>query len=406
MLTLAYALNFLDRQIINILAESIKRDLQISDTQLGLLTGTAFGMFYSILGIPIARLADRTHRVRILSAALMVWSVFTGLCGLAASFTQLFIARLGVGIGEAGGTPASQSLLSDYFPASRRATALAIFSMGLPIGTALGFVVGGYLDALVGWRHALAIAAIPGVLLALVILWFLREPHRGAADGIDGTAMERPPFGPAIRELLRKRGLLYPVIGGSCAIFVNYVCNAWLPAFYIRLHGMDVGQAGLWIGLCVMTGGSVGVLGGGILVDRCRPKMHSAEVIVPAVTTVIALIALFGVLLAETTRTAIVWMFVFYTFITAWMGPTNAVVQRTAPIRSRSLATGLQLLIGNIVSLAVGPALVGWLSDTFGRSHGVEGLRLALLCVPAAGLIGAGFYIAARRHLQAAPATA
>lgn len=399
MLTLGYALNFLDRQIINILAESIKRDLAISDAQLGLLTGTAFGLFYSILGIPIARLADRTKRVNVLSAAILTWSAFTGLCGFTTNFIQLLLARLGVGIGEAGGTPASQSLLSDYIPHERRATALAIFSLGLPLGTALGFVVGGILDGIVGWRNALIIAAIPGIVLAAVIKIALREPDRGAADGLAGNKAERAPFAASLRTLLGLRGFLYTVIGGSCAIFVSYVCNAWLPAFFIRLHGLSVAQIGLWIGASVMIGGSVGVLAGGLLVDRLRKHIGSAEIWVPAIATALAAITLVGLLLTSDTALAIILMFLFYIFGTVWMGPTSAVVQRVAPLHSRSLATGVQLLIGNIVSLAIGPLLIGWLSDNFGKAHGVEGLRLALLFTPIVGLLGSAFYIAARRHL-------
>lgn len=399
MLTAAYALNFLDRQIINILAESIKRDLSISDAQLGLLTGTAFGLFYSILGIPIARLADRTNRVNVLGAALLVWSAFTAVCGITSNFVQLLLARLGVGVGEAGGTPASQSLLSDYFPHERRATALAVFSMGLPLGTAMGFAVGGYLDGLVGWRNALILAGIPGIGLAIVIKIFLREPRRGEADGLADTALNSTAFGPAVLQLLRCKSFLLTVGGGSCAVFISYVSNAWLPAFFIRLHEMEVAQVGIWIALCVSVGGSIGVLSGGIVVDRLRPYIKGAELWVPAVATTISVTALVGLLLAQDRTIAIAFMFVMYTFGTVWMGPTNAVVQRVASVRSRSLATGLQLLIGNMVSLTVGPLLVGYLSDRFGETYGVEGLRIALLCIPVVGLVGGALYLAALPHL-------
>lgn len=400
LLTTGYALNFLDRQIINILAESIKRDLAISDAQLGLLTGTAFGLFYSILGIPIARLADRTSRVNVLSAALLIWSGFTGICGFTSNFGQLLLARLGVGVGEAGGTPASQSLLSDYFPHERRATALAVFSMGLPLGTALGFAVGGYLDGIVGWRNALIIAGVPGIFLAILIKLFLREPRRGEADGLADTASGDSAFWPAIRELLGRRSLILAVAGGSCAVFVSYVCNAWLPAFFIRLYGMEVSQIGVWLALCVSVGGSIGVLAGGIAVDRLRPRLPGAEVWVPAIASLISVAALLGLLLTRDRTIAIALMFVMYTFGTVWMGPTNAVVQRVSPVRSRSLATGLQLLIGNMVSLTLGPLLVGYLSDLFGRTYGVEGLRMALLFIPVIGVVAAVFYLSALPYLK------
>lgn len=401
MLTAGYALNFLDRQIINILAESIKRDLVISDAQLGLLTGTAFGLFYAVMGIPIARLTDRANRVNVLAAAIFVWSSFTALCGFATNFLQLFLARLGVGVAEAGGSPASQALLSDYFPHERRATALAVFSMGLPIGTALGFAIGGVLDAQIGWRWALVVAAVPGILLAILIKLYLREPRRGAADGLSEDTLEQLAFWPTVRVLLATRSFLYAVVGGSSAIFVTYVCNAWLPPFFIRLHDVAVADIGLWIGLSVMTGGTIGVVGGGVLVDRLRPHMQAPEAWVPAVATTIAALALVGILLAESLGTAIAFMVAFYTFGTVWLGPTNAVVQGVAPVRARALATGVQLLIGNIVSLAIGPVLVGWLSDSFGRTHGEEGLRMALLIVPALGVVGSAFYLLTIRHLVA-----
>lgn len=400
LLTLAYALNFLDRQIINILAESIKRDLRITDTQLGLLTGTAFGLFYAVLGIPIARLADRTNRVTVLSVSLFGWSLFTGICGLAAGFTQLLLARLGVGIGEAGGTPASQSLLSDHFPQDRRASALAVFSVGLPLGTALGFAAGGLLDGTVGWRNTLMIAAVPGVLLAVVIRALLREPQRGAADGRTDAPPRQQPL-PAVRELLRRKSLLRTVSGGSCAVFLTYVCNAWLPAFFIRLHGLSVSQVGMAIAACISVAGMAGVLAGGFAADWLRRKVPGGEVVLPAVSSALTVAAMAGVLLLRDTQAALACMFVMYGVGSVWLGPTNAVVQTVAPVHSRSLATGVQLLVGNIVSLALGPLLVGMLSDGFAPAHGAESLRLALLSVAGVGLIGSLFYLSALRHLQA-----
>lgn len=401
LLTAAYALSLLDRQIINILAESIKRDLLISDAQLGLLTGTAFGLFYATLGVPIASLADRTHRVNVLSLSLLVWSAFTGACGLASGFTHLLLARLGVGIGEAGGTPASMSLLSDYFPYDRRATALAILSMGLPLGTAIGFGFGGFLEGAVGWRNALLLASLPGIVLAIVIKLTLREPLRGGADLAAGETpmLERASALTTIMQLLRLPTFLRTVSGGACAVFVVYVSNAWLPPFFIRVHGMSVAEVGLWIGVSVCVGGTVGVLSGGMLADRLKSRLPAAELLVPAASTILAIAALSGALLAQDRGAALGCMAAMYVFGTVWMGPTSSIVQRVAPVRSRSLATGVQLLIGNMVSLTLGPWLVGALSDHFGRTMGVEGLRYALLCVPAVGLLGSVFYLSAVPHL-------
>lgn len=401
LLTAAYALSLLDRQIINILAESIKRDLAISDAQLGLLTGTAFGLFYATLGVPIASLADRTHRVNVLSLSLLMWSAFTGVCGLALGFTHLILARLGVGVGEAGGTPASMSLLSDYFPYDRRATALAILSMGMPLGTAIGFGFGGLLEGAVGWRNALLLASLPGVVFAIVIKLTLREPVRGGADLLPGSVASTDRVGAfkTIMQMLRLPTFLRTVCGGACAVFVIYVSNAWLPPFFIRVHGMSVSQVGFWIGGCVCVGGTVGVLSGGVIADRLKPHLPAAELLVPAISTLLAVSAVAGLLLSHNRVIALGCMAAMYIFGTVWMGPTSSIVQRVAPVHSRSLATGVQLLIGNMVSLTFGPWLVGALSDHFGRTMGVEGLRYALLCVPAIGLLGSLFYLSAVPHL-------
>lgn len=401
LLTLAYALSLLDRQVINILAESIKRDLAISDAQLGLLTGTAFGLFYTTLGIPIALLADRTHRVNVLTLSLLIWSVFTGLCGFAGSFTHLLLARLGVGVGEAGGTPASQSLLSDYFPYDRRATALAVLSMGMPLGTAIGFGFGGYLEGVVGWRNALLIAGVPGVVLAIIIKLTLREPLRGGSDTPTGDhgSIGQPSARATIAYLLRLPTFLRTVSGGACAVFMVYVSNAWLPPFFIRVYGMSVTEVGLWIGISVCIGGTIGVLSGGVIADRLKPHVPASELFVPALSTALTVAAMIGLLLSRDLAWALGFMIAVYLFGTVWMGPTSSIVQRVAPVRSRSLATGLQLLIGNMISLTVGPWLVGFLSDHFGQTMGAEGLRYALFCVPAVGALGILLYLSAVPHL-------
>lgn len=397
LLMLSYALNFLDRQIVNILAESIKRDMRISDTQLGLLTGTAFGLFYSILGVPIARLADRTSRVKVLSGALTIWSGFTIMCGFTTSYVQLFLARLGVGVGEAGGTPPAQSLISDYFPYERRATALAVFGMGLPLGSAAGFYLGGYFDQLLGWRHTLLLAGVPGILLAILIRMTLHEPVRGAADGL--TETRSLTTREALKTLLRLKTFVRTASGGACAILIIYVTNAWLPPFFIRLHGMSVYEIGTVLALCISVGGTVSVLLGGVIADRMRRRFARSEIWVSAGSMLITFVTLMVLLLAESTAVALGAMFVMYTFGYVFIAPTNSLAQRVAPVRSRSLASGLLLLVGNIVSLTIGPPLVGYLSDTFGQSYGDEGLRYALLCISGVSLLSAALYLSARNHV-------
>jgi len=401
-LVLVYALNFLDRQIINILAESIKRDLDISDTQLGLLTGTAFGIFYSLLGLPIARLADRSHRVNIIAASLAIWSTLTAVCGLTHTYAQLFLARLGVGIGEAGGTPASQALISDHFPVDRRATAMAIFNMGVPLGSFLGFLMGGYINDWLGWRAAFLIAGLPGLLLVVLIKLTLREPVRGAADGLQARAAEPPPPLRATLAMLFSRRSFAPVIlGGTCGIFIVYITNAWLPSYFIRLHGLTAGEAGRWLALCIGLGGALGAFGGGALVDFLKPRVPRAEIVVLATSTALSFPAFLLTVLSHDTNMALVGMFILYCLAYVWMGPTSSMVQSIAPVRSRALATGVQLFAGNVISLAFGPPLIGLLSDTFGVSMGQEGLRYALAIGSSVCLLGTGFYLLAGRWLLA-----
>jgi len=396
LLAAAYALNFLDRQIVNILGGSIKADLHLSDAEFGLLTGTAFGLFYATLGIPIARLADRTQRVGVLSLSLLVWSSFTMLCGFVKSYPQLFLARMGVGIGEAGGTPPSQSLICDYFPDARRATMLAIFNLGLPIGSALGFFVGGALEAAIGWQWTMIVAGIPGIVLAIVIKLCVRELPRGTADGLRSGEIRGESFGRSLKTLLANRSYLLVITGAACAVFMIYVTNAWIPQFFARVHGMKTPEIGAWIALCISVGGGIGVLGGGLVADGLKRRQWAGDLWVPAITLVVAFAAFLLILFAKQVPVALGAMFVMYLFGFAWIGPTSATAQRLAPVTSRSLATGVQLLIGNIVSLTLGPPLVGYFSDRFLPVYGDESLRYALLCVSWVGLLGAVCYIAAR----------
>lgn len=225
-LFVVYALNFLDRQVINVLGEAIKRDLGISDARLGLLMGTAFALFYSTLGLPFARLADRTHRVNIIAVSLLLWSGFTAACSLAGNYLQLFICRLGVGIGEAGGTPPSQSLISDHFSHQQRALALALFNSGPSVGGFLGFMIGGYAGDWLGWRTAFLIAGAPGLLVAVLLRFTVKEPVRGRVDGLERQGLHIAPLGQTLRSLLRLPSYLWLITGSSFAIFSVYVAGA------------------------------------------------------------------------------------------------------------------------------------------------------------------------------------
>lgn len=401
-LTATYAVNFLDRQVVNILAESIKRDLQISDTQLGLLTGTAFGLFYSILGLPIARLADSYSRTRIITIALAVWSALTAACGMAQTYAQLFLMRLGVGVGEAGGTPPAQSLIADYFPQERRTLAMAVFALGVPLGSFCGFLLGGILDAGWGWRTAFVVAGLPGVVLSVLVAFTLKEPPRGMSDRAHGLSAE--PSGPvalrvSVAEIFARRSFIRLVLGGTCGIFIVYVTNAWLPSFLIRLHALDSARVGGLIAFFVGAGGLIGSLGGGWLATRLKRRFARAEVWMIATSTLLTAPALLWTLFASSTRSALCGMLVLYALSYVWIGPTSALIQRITPIRSRTLAAALQLSIANVIAMLFGPPSIGYLSDRLQPLFAVESLRYALAATAIVSILGAAVYLSAGRHL-------
>ena len=400
LLALLYSFNFLDRQVINILAESIKRDLAISDTELGLLTGTAFGIFYSVLGVPIARLADRWSRVGIISFSLFLWSLLTALCGLTQNYIQLFLCRLGVGIGEAGGSPPAQSLISDYFPYSRRATAMAVFTLGVPFGSFLGYLVGGFVDDRWGWRVAFFVAGLPGLILVLFIRFTMREPVRGQADGIPPEARgELPPLRQTLRGMFARKSFIRLVLGGTFGILIVYISGAWLPPFFIRVHGITAGEIGTWLALSVGLGGAIGSIGGGWLSDRLRRRYPRPEIWILAISTALTCPLLLLTVLSEGLPLALAGLFLLNMFAFVWIGPTSATIQRVVPIRSRSLAVGIQLSVANIISLTFGPPIVGYISDVLRADYGVESIRYALAIASFAAFGGTACYLMAGRYV-------
>jgi MFS transporter, Spinster family, sphingosine-1-phosphate transporter len=401
LLMMTYSFNYLDRQVINILGQSIKLELHLSDLQLGLLTGTAFGIFYSLLGLPIARLADRYNRVHIIAVALTLWSALTAACGIAQSYVQLFALRVGVGVGEAGGTPPAQSLISDLFPSARRGTAMSVFNLGVPLGSFLGFMLGGALVDTMGWRKALIIAGIPGLILAPIVLRVIPEPIRGAADGYRAGESSSPQsFWVAMRGLFDRPSFVRLILGGTFGILIVYITNSWLPPLFIRLHHMTASQVGGWMALSTGLGGALGALGGGLLADALKPYYARAEIWVLMISTALTAPAMYVAVTADSTRVALGAMFLLYTLAYVWMGPTCAMVQKVAPVRSRALATGVQIVVANIIALAFGPPLVGLASDMLAPMAGPQSLRWALQGACLFALFGTLAYGLAGRHIS------
>lgn len=404
LLMAAYLLNFLDRQIVNIVAEPIKRDLGLADWQLGLLTGTAFAVLYAVATIPIARWSDRGNRVVILGASVGLWSLCTALCGLAGRFWHLLIARLFVGLGEAGCAAPAQSLIAEITPPERRARALSIYSLGVPFGALLGMVMGGVVAQFWGWRWAFLVPGVMGMVLAVVIVVVIRDPR---ADGIDKASMaERTPYQPlgmVLRQLWSSRSFRYLTLGASFSAWVGFSTQAFFASFFLRVHAGEVAEwagpigslalVGTLIGLILGIGGAVGTYAGGRLADAGWTRARGGYLFVPAVSMLILAPFMAATFLAESLALSLTMMAVAAIFKSTWFAPTYAATASLVEPRSRATATAVMLLIVNFVGLGIGPLAMGaistWLTPSLGQ---VEALRWALVGVALPSLLSALLY--------------
>lgn len=383
-LLLAYIFNFVDRQIVGILAVPIKAELGLTDTQIGLMIGLAFALLYTGLGIPIAWLADRKSRVAIISVSLALWSGFTALCGLAQNFTHLFLARMGVGIGEAGGVAPSYSLISDYFPPERRARAFAIFSFGIPIGSALGLFVGGWIAQVVDWRIAFLVVGGAGLLVVPLVFFGIKEPVRGGFDA--GPPQEAPPFWPTLATLARKPSFWLLSVGAASGSIMGYGLFAWLPSMFVRSFGFDLIGASTFYGSIVLVGGLAGVWLGGWFSDRAGRGRPSAYALVPAIAALLA-VPFFAAGLFVTSKALAFILFLFPTaLVLAWLGPVIAAIQHIVPPSMRATASAAFLFINNLIGIGFGVPFLGYLSDSMTASHGADALRYSIT-------YGLGFYV-------------
>jgi MFS family permease len=401
LLMVVYVFNFIDRQILVILQESIKADMGLSDSQLALLSGFSFAIFYVTCGIPIARLADRANRVKIIAVSLTVWSVMTAACGLVSSFTQLLLARIGVGIGEAGASPPSHSIISDYFPFESRGRALSIYSMGIYIGILFGFLAGGWMNQFFGWRVAFLVVGLPGVLLAVVVRMTLKEPIRGMSDTASVHEDEHEPMLQTVRTLWAMRSFRYASLGAAFNAFVGYGGLNFMPSFVIRLHQMPIGQVGTYLALIVGFGGAIGAYAGGQISDRLGQGDARWYYWVPAIGTFLAAILMPIVVLTDSL--GLLWsvFFINNVSLALFLAPTIAMAHNLVGPKRRAMASAMIYFVLNIIGLGLGPLTVGIISDLLMPSTGAESLRWALLIVSQFALLGAGFYFLAARHLPA-----
>lgn len=378
LLLLAYVFNFVDRSIVSILKIPIKAEFGLSDTQLGLLGGLAFALLYTGLGVPVAWLADRSNRVRIVSAAMALWSLMTALCGAATGFWTLFLARMGVGVGEAGGVAPSYSIVTDYYPPGARARALAFFSFGIPIGTALGLFAGGWLAQVYGWRTAFVVIGLAGVLIAPLVLRFVPEPPRGRYD-VTAVKLEPVAFGTAVARVVRIPSFWLLSLGAACSSILGYGLAFWLPSLYQQQYGLPLTQVGGFSAIITLVGGITGIWLGGWLSDRLGPTRPGAYALVPAIafflTPPFYLLAfsqidlmVAGAILIVPTALSL-----------AWLGPVNAAVQHIVQPNMRAVTAALLLFVNNLIGLGVGPLLLGALSDRFKQSMPAEAALRASL---------------------------
>lgn len=396
-LLIVYIFNFIDRQIVNILAEPIARDLDLSDTQIGLMTGLAFALFYTALGLPIARYADRptTNRPRLIAIALATWSAMTALCGLAANFVQLLLARIGVGVGEAGCTPPAHSLISDLVPKEKRSSALAFYALGIPIGTLLGMLIGGLLADWVGWRRAFLVVGLPGVAMALVVVWLLKDPRQSASAPLApsaGTPQPELSMFAAMRALMRSRAFVLLIAAGSAAAFLSYGKTTWTTIFFQRTHGLTPGEVGFWFGIVNGAGGIAGTVLGGWLADRYGAIARRHVLTAPAIGMAVAAPIAFLAYQAAGWQMALVLLAVPTLLNSLYYGPTYSSAQGLVPLRARAVAAATVLFFQNLIGLGLGPLFFGMLSDLIQPTYGEDSVRYVLYGAAFLGLIPAFFF--------------
>lgn len=397
LLVVVYTFNFLDRQILAILSPAIQKELGLSDSQLGLMRGVSFAIFYSTLGVPIAYMADRMSRTWIMTIALTVWSAMTALCGLATNFWQLFFSRMMVGVGEAGGVAPAYSLISDYFEPEKRARALAIYSFGIPIGSAVGIIFGAVITTILDWRAAFIIVGIMGVILAPIFRFLIKEPKRGAFDGAKADTKPAK-IGEVLKLLMSKPSFWTLSIGASCSSMMGYGLFAWLPTFFLRSYGDVLPQALAWVpdflippnpkpllyagyyyGLMVLIGGVIGIWLGGQISDKIGKAKKSAYALVPAASFLLAM----PFFILGTFTNNLMLSFFVYIIPTAlglvWLGPVLSAFQNIVPPNMRATASAIFLLINNLIGIGLGDFLIGLMSDTLKAQYGAESLRYSIM---------------------------
>jgi len=412
-------MNYLDRNVIHILAEPIKHDLGLDDWQIGLLSGLAFGVLYTFLGLPIARLAERRNRPLIIASATAIWSVFTVLCSLVTNFAQLALARVGVGVGEAGCTPPAHSLIMDYAPPEKRSSALAFYGLGPPIGGLLGMAFGGLVADAYGWRMAFLVAGAPGLFFALVAAITLVEPRKAVARAAARIKENTPSLGDTLRLLASKESYRFLAAAQVLKVFIQLGYAPFLASFYLRNHAdqlataaKDVGQnfgyelgpiglLGIALGVMSGVGSAIGVWAGGAMADRFGANDARRFVQIPAIAALAAIPVFVAAMIVADVWVSLILVTVHAFIASIWYGPAFAAAYSISPANMRATNSALLLFLSNLFGLGFAPLGVGIISDVLGVSMGIgDGLRWALVILAMVGFVTAWLFWRSGRTLR------
>jgi len=379
------ALSWIDRQLLSMVMQSVKNEFSLTDTQLGLLGGTAFGLFYVTVGLPVAWLADRFSRRNLIAAAVGFWSLMTALCGLATGYASLFAARIGVGIGEAGQAAPSQSMVSDYFPPHQRAFAMGVLYSFVPIGYLISYSAGGFFNDTIGWRSAFVLFGVIGMVVAVLFRFTVREPARGMSEPLTVArpTLPAPSLGSTLLTFLLRPSIRHIALGGAAHGIGMFAAALWLPSFFIRTHHMSSTDVGLRLALLMGIGGLIGTLGGGLTIDRVVTRTCDKRWAVWLCGLFLTCVIPFtiAVYLSSGPTMAFVLFAVPAVLNHMILGPIVATMQSLGGVRRRAMAAAFYLLLVNLVSMGLGPLLVGVISDHLHAALGDDALRYSLLSV-------------------------
>ncbi len=379
-LIVVYTFNFIDRQILAILLPAIKDEFAVDDMVLGFLAGPAFAVLYATLGIPIAFLADRSNRRNLIALALAIWSGMTALSGVANNIFQLALARIGVGIGEAGCSPPAHSMIADLYPPEQRSTAMGLYTLGISGGIMIAYLAGGWVAENIGWREAFFIVGMPGLILALIVRFTIQEPVRGTSENRSDSG-DRPGIVAVSRFLLSRKSFLHMAAGAGLASFSGYAFITFYPSFLTRSFSMSLSAVGVYLGLILGIAGGLGFAGGGYIADKIGNHRQALRAI--ALSLLCAWVFTFPVYLASSSRMSLMFFIVPAIFSNVYLATTFAQTQSLVPLRMRAVASALILFLINIVGLGLGPQLAGILSDYLAGTFGIESLRYSLLTIGA-----------------------